>query len=303
MVFKRMLAALGVGGPSVDTVLDHPVARPGGFVEGQVHIRGGDREAQIDRVLVSLITRVKSAGDQQLVTFPAAERLRVAAGEDLAVPLRLPVPWETPITTVYGRPLTGMVMGVRTELEVTGGRDRGDLDPVGIEPLPAQQRILDALSELGFRFKSADVEPGVIHGLPQQLPVFQEIEFWPAPQYAGRVNEVELTFVADPRGVEVVLELDKRRGHDAYSRFAIAHDDAGRPDWTRVVDGWIREATDRHVAVYGAPGPEYGYPGHRRGPGIGTAVAAGAAGVVGGMVAGELIEEAFFDEGDEDFFG
>jgi sporulation-control protein len=264
-------------------------------------------------VLLSLITRVEAVGDQELVSFPVAERLRIAAGEDRAVPFRLPVPWETPITTVYGRPLPGMVMGVRTELEVTGGRDKGDLDPVAIEPLPVQQAILDAFAELGFRFKSADVEPGVIYGIQQQLPVYQEIEFWPAPQYAARINEVELTFVAGVRGAEVVLEFDKRHGgHDGYSRFSIAHDDAARPDWTRVVDGWIREAADRHATAYGSHGShsgghgfDHGRSGHRRGPGMGTAIAAGAAGaagVVGGIVAGELIEEAFFDEGDDGGF-
>ena len=30
MVFKKMLAAFGVGGPSVDTVLATPVVQPGG---------------------------------------------------------------------------------------------------------------------------------------------------------------------------------------------------------------------------------------------------------------------------------
>ncbi|HTJ34047.1 MAG TPA: sporulation protein [Dactylosporangium sp.] len=313
MVFKKMLAAFGVGGPSVDTVLDAPAARPGGFIDGQVHIQGGDREALIERVLLSLVTRVESdsfdrEAGLEINRIPVAERFRVEAGETRSVPFRLPVPWETPITAVYGQRLPGMVMGVRTELEVAGGRDKGDLDPIAIEPLPIHQSILDAFAELGFRFKSADVEHGRIHGVQQQLPFFQEIEFWPPQQYAGRINEVELTFVTNPQGVEVILEFDKRSGmfqsgHDAYSRFGIAHAEATRADWPRLVDGWIREASDRHTAHYGShyDHGSYGAHGHghphgRRGPGMGTAIAAGAAGVVGGIVAGEMIEEAFFDD-------
>ena len=42
MVFKRLMQAMGVGGPSVETVLANPNCRPGGFLEGQVHVMGGD---------------------------------------------------------------------------------------------------------------------------------------------------------------------------------------------------------------------------------------------------------------------
>ncbi|WP_432841263.1 sporulation protein [Dactylosporangium sp. CA-092794] len=323
MVFKKMLAAFGVGGPGVDTVLDTPTVRPGGFIDGTVHVQGGDRDAQIERVVLSLVTRAEFEGGAfdreaglELERVVAAERFRVPAGQAQSLPFRLPVPWETPITDVYDRRLPGMVMGVRTELEVAGGRDKGDLDPVAIEPLPLHQAILDAFTTLGFRFKSADVEHGRVHGA-QQLPVYQEIEFWPAPQYGGRITEVELTFVTNPHGVEVVLEFDKRAGlfqsgHDAYSRFGIGHDQTAGTDWPAVVDGWVRQATERYAShlppAHGYAHDPYGHGpygghghGHRTGPGMGTVVAAGAAGIVGGLVAGEIIDEVFFDDEGGDF--
>ncbi|WP_238006265.1 sporulation protein [Dactylosporangium sp. AC04546] len=324
MVFKKMLAAFGVGGPSVDTVLDTPTAQPGGFIDGQVHVRGGDSDALIEHIVVALVTRVEIDGDEydheagvELTRIVAADHFRVPAGQTQSIPFRLPVPWETPITSVYGQHLRGMAMGVRTELEVAGGRDKGDLDPVAVAPLPVQQAILDAFATLGFRFKQADVEHGYIHGVSQHLPIYQEIEFWPAPQYSGAINEVELTFVADPSGVQVILEFDKRSGmfasgHDAYSRFHISHDAAGSTDWAAVVDGWVRQAADRYASHlpsgaygHGSYGGhhDHGYGhdghGHRSGPGMGAVVAAGAAGVVGGLVAGEILEEVFEDE-DED---
>ena len=122
------------------------------------------------------------------------------------------MPWETPITEVYGQHLHGMTMGLRTELEVARAVDKGDLDAVAVHPLPAQERILDALVRLGFRFQQADVERGRIHGVQQTLPFYQEIEFYPAPQYAGAINQLELTFVATPQQLQVVLEIDKRGG-------------------------------------------------------------------------------------------
>ena len=65
-------------------------------------------------------------------------------------------------------------------------------------PLPVQEAILEALGQLGFGFKSADLEYGRIGGTGQQLPFYQEIELTPAPQYATQVNEIELTFLANP---------------------------------------------------------------------------------------------------------
>ncbi|UXI83189.1 sporulation protein, partial [Streptomyces vinaceusdrappus] len=41
MVFKRQPGPLGVGGPTVDTVLDAGAVRPGGTLSGRVELAGG----------------------------------------------------------------------------------------------------------------------------------------------------------------------------------------------------------------------------------------------------------------------
>jgi len=148
---------------------------------------------------------------------------------------------------VFGQHLHGMTMGLRTELEVARALDKGDLDAVNVHPLPIQERILEGFGRLGFRFKGADLERGHLRGVHQTLPFYQEIEFHPAPQYAGKINEVEVTFVANPHGVDVVLEFDKRgglftEGSDAISRFQVGHHDADTVDWAQQVDGWVRQA-------------------------------------------------------------
>lgn len=145
----------------------------------------------------------------------------------------------------------------------------------------------------------------------------------PGGALTGQVNEIELTFLADPGGMEVVLEADKRgglfsEGHDALTRFTVAHRDSR--DWNTEVDAWIRQLVEHrasygsqawygHEGHYGHHGShghdEHHHEGHRSGPGIGAAVAAGAAGlavgVVGGMVAAEVVDEVGdFFEGDEE---
>jgi sporulation-control protein len=325
VVFKKMMRAFGAGGPTVDTVLANPNTRPGLTLDGQVHVVGGDHDVTIEHIVLGLVTRVESEHGDGFVEFhrlPVSGGFLLAAGERRDLPFSFPVPWETPVTDVYGQRLPGMTMGLRTELAVAKAVDKGDLDQVAVHPLPAQERILDAFARLGFRFARADLEHGGIYGVRQELPFYQEIEFYPPPQYAGAINEVELTFVADPAGVEAILEFDKRggflgAGHDAYGRFRVEHTAAENADWAEVVDSWVREASGRYQGLRGAPGfagggygggyagqpggHGYGYGrGHGGGMGMGAVAAGVAGGVVGGMVLGEVAEEIFDDEGDDD---
>jgi sporulation-control protein len=313
VVFRRLRQAFGVGGPQVDTVLSNPNTRPGLGLSGQVNIQGGDHAVNIDYVELALVTKVEvETDDHEYDSTVAFHWLRVtgafplAAGQPVSVPFQFPVPWETPVTDVYGQRLHGMTMGLRTELAVARAVDKGDLDPVHVHPLPAQERILDAFTGLGFRFKSADLERGRIRGLNQTLPFYQEIEFWPAQQYAGRINEVELTFVADAQGVDVVLEFDKRGGfftggQDAFGRFRVEHATVDQTDWAAVVDGWVRQATERYSSFRASHGHGGGHgKGHGRGIGVGGAIAGAGAGLLGGMVLGEAME-GMFEGGGEDF--
>ncbi|GIJ41450.1 sporulation protein [Micromonospora andamanensis] len=295
MVFKKMLGAFGVGGPSVDTVLSSPSTRPGLVLGGQVNLTGGSHDAEIDHITVGLVTRVELDGAEEgdaLVEFHrvgVASGLVLREGQQLSLPFQVMMPWETPVTDLYGQHLHGMTMGLRTEVAVRGAVDKGDLDPVYVHPLPVQERILDAFGQLGFQFKAADLERGHIAGAHQTLPFYQEIEYYAAPQYAHGVNEVELTFVTNEHGVDVVLEFDKRGGlftggHDSFGRYHAAHADADHLDWAAHVDTWIRQALDGYqnlhaghgynppVQGYGAPSypaapagygqPGYGAPGY-----------------------------------------
>ncbi|MGI5410164.1 sporulation protein [Streptomyces chartreusis] len=323
MVFKRLLGSLGVGGPTVDTVLDPGPALPGGALTGQVRLKGGGADFEIESITLELVARVEaeheegeSEGAVTFERFTVGGGFRLAEGEEHSVPFSVTLPWETPVTELYGQAL-GVVLGVRTELSVAGAKDKGDLDRLAVGPLPVQEAVLEALGQLGFGFRSADLEYGRIGGTAQQLPFYQEIEITPSPRYAHRVNEIEVTFLAGPAGMEVVLEADKRgglfsAGHDALTRFTVGHHDSR--DWNAEVEGWIERLMEHRAphgshAAYGHGHDDHHghrHDGHRSGPGVGTAVAAGAAGlavgVVGGMVAAEAVDEVgdFFEGEEED---
>ncbi|MEV4685833.1 sporulation protein [Streptomyces kurssanovii] len=256
MGFKKLLASMGAGGASVETELTEANVVPGGVVQGEVRIQGGSVDQQIEGLSVGLQARVEvEGGDQEVkqdIEF-TKQRLGgafvVKAGAVHVVPFGLEIPWETPITTIEGQNLRGMDIGVTTELEIARAVDSGDLDPIHVHPLPAQQAILDAFVQLGFRFKSADMERGHIRGTRQRLPFYQEIEFLPPQQYRG-LNQVELTFVADDREMDVILEMDKKPGlfsesSDSYKAFKVDHEDFGSTDWAAYLNQWLADVGGR----------------------------------------------------------
>ncbi|MGY1780120.1 sporulation protein [Geodermatophilus sp. SYSU D01036] len=217
MAFRNLMAKFGAGNASVDAVLDRPVTTPGGTVTGTVHLTGGQVAQEINEIRVSLQATVEvESGDNEWkenVTFgtaPIAGAGRIEAGAKAAIPFSFPVPWQCPFTTLDGWTLRGVKIGLRTKVDVPGAVDPGDLDAVTVEPLPVQRTVVRALDGLGFRFRGADVEKGRLAG--SDLPFYQEVEFAPPSSLRGRVNELEVTFLAGPQGVEVVLEVDRRGG-------------------------------------------------------------------------------------------
>ncbi|MEU5026749.1 sporulation protein [Streptomyces milbemycinicus] len=252
MGFKKLLASLGAGGASVETVLTEENVVPGGIVQGEVRIQGGSVAQQIEGLSVGLQARVEVEGNDQEykqdVEFTRQQlggAFEVQPGAVHAVQFGLEIPWETPITTFLGQHLTGMNVGVTTELQIARAVDSGDLDPVNVHPIPAQQAILDAFGQLGFRFKSADLERGHIRGTRQRLPFYQEIEFYAPQQYRG-LNQVELSFVADDREMDVVLEMDKKpglfsEGGDSYRSFTVNLGSYQDTDWAGYLNQWLAE--------------------------------------------------------------
>ncbi|CAL9400327.1 sporulation protein [Streptomyces albus] len=252
MGFKKLFASLGMGSASVDTVLNEPHAVPGGVVQGEVRIEGGSVQQEIQSLSVGLQALVEvetSDGEtRQNIVFGTQQlggAVTLYEGASHVVPFGLEVPWETPVTMFLGQKLRGMQIGVCTELAIARAVDSTDLDPVDIHPLPAQQAILDAFGQLGFRFKSADMEKGHIRGTRQKLPFYQEIEFHAPEQYRG-LNQVELSFVADAQGMDVVLEMDKKgglfsEGSDTYRAFPVDFGTYQQTDWAAYLHQWLAE--------------------------------------------------------------
>jgi sporulation-control protein len=239
MVFRKLMAAFGAG-VEVDTVLDNTGpgntgVRPGDPLRGVVNFRGGGTDYKVEGIHLDLtaVVEVESGDNEYKSTYSFLRRqvagtFQLTAGAEHSQPFEITLPWETPISAIGGHPLRGMRLGVQTELALAGAMDKGDLDPMFVNPLPAQEQIIAALDRMGFGFKKADLERGTLRG--STMPFYQEIEYYAGGEWRRHFNELELTFIAGPGQMDVILEADKRggflsSGHDAYNRFTVRHGD------------------------------------------------------------------------------
>jgi sporulation-control protein len=261
-MFQKVMASFGQGGATVDArILDRHV-RPGGTLHGEVMLTGGQVDQEVESLGVTLLARVeqesKNGDAPGVVDMPfqnvhLAGKELVRANAQIKVPFEIQMPWETPVTTVFGKYLTGMAIGLQTNLNLARTMvDPQDVDAIPIEPVPAQHRILDAMSRLGFQFRSANLVKERMDGADQQLPFFQEITFAPSQNFAKVFNEVSVTFLARPRDVQVVLDVDKRvrvlkggglggRGQSMLGMFVVDYGALGRTNWEQQIEGWLRE--------------------------------------------------------------
>ncbi|SCL33321.1 Sporulation-control protein spo0M [Micromonospora pallida] len=258
MRFTGVSPESGGTGLTVHTSVTNPSTRPGLRLPGRVTLTAASTDVPVGHIRLGLVSTVEPDDPGQprrLVQFhqaAVAGGFVLPAGRRRSVAFALPLPWETPVNIFGGVPLLSLRMGLRTEVALDGLLDQGAMVPVFVHPLPSQQHVLAALDTLGFTLRQAGLQAGRLPGVTQTLPFHQRINYWVAPLYAGPVTELELIFVADRAALEVILWLDRRLSlagvtHQSISRFKVWHVDAGQRDWVSLVDGWLRQAVNRHA--------------------------------------------------------
>ena len=85
MVFKRLLGSIGVGGPAVDTVLAPGPVLPGGDLSGEVRLKGGNADFDIEHITLELVARVEAETEEgESEGVVAFHRFTVGGGFRLA---------------------------------------------------------------------------------------------------------------------------------------------------------------------------------------------------------------------------
>jgi sporulation-control protein len=207
---KKVLASVGIGNASVDTVLDSDRVQPGTTVGAAVRVDGGSADQEVERIELEVKTRYLTEEDgYQGVTVDRlhlTDGFTIEAGEQAVYETEITVPYQTPLTMGDAR------VWVDTDLEIAVAVDPEDEDPLQVEPTDRMRAVFDAVEELGFTFSKADCQADP-YGRYVGRHFFQEFEFRPANgRYADRLDEIELVFDPSAAGLTVFLEVDEQGG-------------------------------------------------------------------------------------------
>lgn len=208
MALKSFLRVFGVGGPTIDAVLDDDRVQAGGMLTGTLYIRGGDAGQSASKAVIELVARVvKKVGDDEYSTDEviAGSALPgpIALGHDQAIPFQLGLPPHTPVTTLGGRNFVWL----RSGLDVPWAMDPTDRDALLVHPSNAQANVLQAMEQLGFYLYTVDIDARSSWFGRKWV---QEFEFRPAGHGRARYDEVEIVFENQHGSqVELMIQLDR----------------------------------------------------------------------------------------------
>lgn len=196
---KKMMAAVGVGGATVDARVQNPAVRVGEAITGVVLVRGGAVPQRVERVNLGLATRYKH--DDGYVTHllfsqPVTPGFDLQPGETREFPFSLTVPSGTPLS------LPGTAVWLATDADIAGAVDPGDTDHLQILPSREMEVVITAAERLGFRLAASEVEHH--HGR-----IVQELSFRP-PYGQYRLTELEMMMFPASGGLDLLLEVDRR---------------------------------------------------------------------------------------------
>ncbi|KTG09490.1 SpoOM family protein [Haloprofundus marisrubri] len=207
---RNVLARIGIGSATVDTVLPSATVIPGQSVDAEVHIHGGASEQRVGQMVFAVKTRYRTEDGHETTTIDRltlAEELTIAANQDEVRPVTLDIPYETPVT------VGGIEVWIETELDIDWAVDPGDRDGLDVQPTPQMAALFDAMEQLGFSLHAADCEADPYGRYSAGRRFVQEFEYRPqSGPFAESLDEVELVCLPDSDGLTVYAEIDRRGG-------------------------------------------------------------------------------------------
>lgn len=206
---RKILASVGIGNASVDTVLPSSTVQPGETITAEVRIDGGDAEQDVSYIDLDVETRVQTEegyDDIDVDKLRLSEAFTIQPGESTTRETEVTIPETTPLT------LGGVDVWIETELGIDFAVDPEDVDHLDVQPTPRMQAVFDALDGLGLSLRKSKCEYDRHNRYTEQRFV-QEFEFRPSGgPFAGDLDELEVIFAPSGGQLTVYLEVDRRGG-------------------------------------------------------------------------------------------
>ena len=240
----------GGGAVNVDTQVLAAAVHPGDRFPGQVVLTAVDHDVRIETIVLQVVVRYPDLvdGDEQVdeigweyVDGPFIVR----PGQEERAPFSMRLSWETPITELAGRAL-GPVVELQTLID-DEGVDQGLLH---VSSLPLHEAVTDAFATAGFTFQSTRLVNERVPDADTHFDFHQPFRFADRGAAAGGRDDLEVTFLTNAVGCEVLVRPAEPEGRywderAPARRFIAAHHDVDRVDWLTEVRRWIDEVALR----------------------------------------------------------
>jgi sporulation-control protein len=218
---KKFLSRMGIGSARVDTVLAKDTYRLGETLEGQVEIQGGSADQEVDGIELRVVTRYAPEPGRTAFALGAVESVHVsdsfslAAGEEKSIPVRLQIPYDTPLT------VGDTAVWLKTALEMDWSVDPTDQDGLEIEPDGRMRALFQAIEGLGFSLYGSVCQAAPFHTGFGQMLYFK-------PQngpYADRIDTLRM--VCRPSAEQVWVVMDEGGKHGGIA--SVLYEDGSGP--------------------------------------------------------------------------
>lgn len=207
---KKILASVGIGNATVDTVLPSTTVTPGETVTAEVQITGGNARQDVGAIRFELETRARTDDgytEVDIDRFTLTDALTIEPDAEETRLVELDIPHETPVTLGNTR------VWIETELDIDLAVDPEDTDYLDVQPTPRLGAVFDAMEELGFSFRTADCEYDSRGRYATGRGFVQEFEFRPqSGPFVGALDEVELVARPAADALTLFVEIDRSGG-------------------------------------------------------------------------------------------
>ena len=206
-IINKIMANVGIGSASVDTVIENPRVIAGGEIKGYINIKGGKLPQKIDDIYLYVMTKVEKESNN--IKFIGKEKFQelvlnvsstISSGENIKIPFSFLLNKQAPISTLK------TPVWIHTGLDIKSALDPRDNDSLQVSAHPNFQTILNALQRLELViYKITNVEDYYY----SNMPFLQKIEFRPTGSFKYELDNLILMYILYENHIELIMDVNK----------------------------------------------------------------------------------------------
>ncbi|MBF0203777.1 MAG: sporulation protein [Desulfamplus sp.] len=219
-LLNKMFSTIGIGSANVNTLFFNELFRPGESVKGEVFVKGGSVEQNVDSIYFKIISTYEdeieienSKGDEEdinitrnavITEFQISEPFTINKNQTKKFDFDFLLPLDTPVTA--GKTKTW----VETGLDIKMAVDPTDKDYIHIQPHPLMDAVIGSAVDMGLEVYKVVCEPAP-RNMNMRVPFMQEFSLRPVEGHFKKLlEEVELVFTPLNNGFMVFMEIDRK---------------------------------------------------------------------------------------------